>query len=129
MSTEHKAALAKGREEGLAVRRYLEGLESSKPRRGRRRTSSGIEKRLKAIETQLPSAEPLNRLHLLQQKKDLEAELKRSGDGQDLSSLEKQFVKVARSYGNRKGITYATWRAAGVPATVLQAAGIQRTRG
>lgn len=129
MSTEHKAALAKGREEGLAVRRYLEGLESSRPRRGRRRTSSTIEKRLRTIDGQLPTAEPLTRLHLLQQKKDLEIELKRSSESKDLSTLEKQFVKVARSYGNRKGISYATWRAAGVPATVLQAAGISRSRG
>ena len=32
MTTQHKAALAKGREEGLAVRRYFEALESSRPK-------------------------------------------------------------------------------------------------
>lgn len=129
MSPEHKAALAKGREEGLAVRRYLEGLESSRPRRGRRRTPAGIEKRLKSIDAQLQDAEPLTRLHLLQQKKDLEEELARSGETQDLSELEKEFVKVAKAYGERKGISYSTWRSAGVSASVLQAAGVPRTRG
>ena len=129
MSVEHKAALAKGREEGLAVRRYLEGLESSRPRRGRRRTPASIERRLKAIDAQLQEADPLSRLHLLQQRKDLEDELARNGDTQDLGELEKHFIKVARSYGERKGISYSTWRSAGVPASVLQSAGVARTRG
>ena len=129
MSAEHKAALAKGREEGLAVRRYLEALESSKPRRGRRRTPATMTKKLAVIETELAAADPLTRLHLLQQKKDLHDELGKSGDAQDISTLEKQFVKVAKSYGQRKGIGYATWRAAGVSAASLQKAGIARTRG
>lgn len=129
MSAQHKAALAKGREEGLAVRRYLEALESSKPRRGRRRTPASIAKKLTSIETELAGADPLTRLHLLQQKKDLNDELGRSGEAQDISTLEKQFVKVAMSYGQRKGIGYGTWRSAGVSAAVLQKAGIARTRG
>ena len=129
MSNEHKAALAKGREEGLAVRRYLEALESSKPRRGRRRTKASIEKKLATIEAQLAEAEPLSRLHLIQEKKDLEEELARAGEVQDLSGLEKQFVKVAKSYGERKGISYSTWRSAGVSAAVLQKANVARSRG
>jgi hypothetical protein len=129
MSAEHKAALAKGREEGLAVRRYLEALESSKPRRGRRRTQASIERKLTAIDSQLASAEPLARLHLMQERKDLQEELEKNGDAQDLDALEKQFVKVAKSYGGRKGISYSTWRNAGVSAAVLQQAGIARTRG
>jgi hypothetical protein len=129
MSNEHKAALAKGREEGLAVRRYLEALESARPRRGRRRTPATIEKKLAAIDVQLDGAEPLARLHLIQERKDLQEELARAGDVQDLSGLEKQFIKVAKSYGARKGITYGTWRSAGVSAAVLQKANIARTRG
>jgi hypothetical protein len=129
MSADHKAALAKGREEGLAVRRYLEALESSRPRRGRRRTPSSIEPKLKAIDEQLVDADPLTRLHLLQQKKDLQEELSRAGDVPDLTDLEKQFIGAAKSYGERKGISYGTWRSAGVSATVLQKAGIARTRG
>lgn len=129
MSATHKAALAKGREEGIVVRRYLEALEAVRPRRGRRRSLSTVQKRLAAIDTQLESAEPLSRLHLLQQKKDLEAELDRSNEHTEIDALEKQFVEVAAAYGDRKGISYSTWRAAGVPAPVLQRAGIARTRG
>jgi hypothetical protein len=129
MTDQHKAALAKGREEGLAVRRYLEAIESSRPRRGRRRTPTSITKRLQAIETELATADPLTRLHLIQQKKDLTDELGRGSEAEDIGELEKHFVKVARAYGDRKGISYGTWRTAGVSAAVLQKAGVPRTRG
>jgi hypothetical protein len=129
MTAEHKAALAKGREEGLAVRRYLEALESSRPKRGRKRTSASIDKKLAAIDNELATADAFTKLHLLQQKKDLEEERSRAGEAQDLGQLEKQFVKVAKSYGARKGISYGTWRAAGVSAATLQRAGIARSRG
>ena len=129
MSAEHKAALAKGREEGRTVRQYLEALESTKPRRGRKRTPESIRKRLATIENQLPEADPLNRLHLVEEKQRLEAELAHSGNTVDLATLEKSFVKVARQYGDRKGISYSAWRTVGVPASVLQQAKIPRTRG
>jgi hypothetical protein len=60
LSDEHKTALAKGRDQGRAVRRYLEALEANKPRRGRRRSPESIAKRLDAIETDLPTADPLD---------------------------------------------------------------------
>lgn len=129
MSNEHKAALAKGREEGLAVRRYLEGVESAKPKRGRRRTAASIDRKLTSIEGELAAAEPLQRLHLLQEMKDLQDERLNIDNVQDLGALEKQFIKVAKAYGDRKGISYGTWRKAGVSAAVLQKAGIPRTRG
>lgn len=129
MTAEHKAALAKGREEGAAVRRYLEALETTRPRRGRRRTPASIEKKLASIEKKLATADALTRLHLTQEQKDLRAELSRGGEVLDVSTLEKQFVKVARSYGERKGISYGTWRSAGVSAAVLEKANITRSRG
>ncbi|HEV3131771.1 MAG TPA: hypothetical protein VGY51_07395 [Acidimicrobiales bacterium] len=128
MSADHKAALAKGREEGRTVRRYLEALESNRPRRGRKRTPDSIRKRLAAIESALPGADPLSRLHLVEEKQRLEAELSHAGDTVDMAALEKGFVRVARIYGERKGISYSTWRAVGVSAAVLQQAKIPRTR-
>jgi hypothetical protein len=71
MSDAHKAALAKGREEGLAVRRYLEGLEAAKPKRGRKRTSDSITKRLATIEAEIPYVSALEHLHLLQSQQDI----------------------------------------------------------
>lgn len=129
MSAEHKAALARGREEGRIVRNYLEALEANKPRRGRRRTPDAIKKRLVAIDAKLEDADPLSRLHLVQERSDLESELSQSTDGTDLAALEKSFVKVAKSYGERKGISYSAWRAVGVSPATLQAAKVSRARG
>jgi len=129
MSTGHKAALARGRAESASVRHYLEALETSKPKRGRKRTPASIDRRLTAIESKLGSADALTKLHLLQEQKDLNDERSRVAQVKDLSALEKQFIKVAKAYGERKGITYSTWRSAGVSAAVLQSAGISRARG
>ena len=128
MSTGHKAALARGRSESATVRHYLEALETSKPKRGRKRTPASIDRRLGTIESQLAGADALTRLHLLQEQKDLLDERSRVDQVKDLSALEKQFIKVAKAYGERKGITYSTWRAAGVSAAVLQKAEISRAR-
>ena len=50
MSDAHKAALAEGREQGRAVRAYLDAVEANAPKRGRKRTPESIAKRLDAIE-------------------------------------------------------------------------------
>ena len=127
MSAEHKAALARGRDEGRAVRRYLEAVERRRPRRGRPRTAESVKRRLAAVTTKLEDADALTKLHLLQERADLESEIAALQVADDLPALEKAFVKVARSYGQRKGIDYATWREAGVPAAVLEKAGIGRS--
>lgn len=132
MSDEHKAALAEGRRQGRAVARYLEALESNRPRRGRKRTPESIERKLTEINSQIDDAGPARRLELLQQRRDLERELEqlraRVGAA-DLEKLQQQFVAVAHEYGQRKGIEYATWREAGVSPAVLKAAGISRGSG
>lgn len=129
MTNEHKAALAQGREESRLVKAYLEVLESTAPKkRGRKRTAEGIAKRLQAIDKALPEASVLNRLQLLQEKANLEQEAAASGSANqgDINAARKGFVKVAKSYSERKGIGYATWRAAGVDAATLKEAGISR---
>ena len=126
MSNAHKEALALGREQGRAVRRYLEALELHKPKRGRKRTPESIQRQLAAIEDKLPAADALTRVQLIQQRMDLQAELETKSATVDLSSLEAGFVKAARDYGQRKGISYAAWREAGVDAAVLKKAGIGR---
>ncbi|HEX2273314.1 MAG TPA: hypothetical protein VHG90_05535 [Acidimicrobiales bacterium] len=126
MSESHKAALAEGREQGRAVRRYLEALEAHKPKRGRKRTPESIQKRLSAIEEQLPTADPLTRVHLVQERMNLESELAAGDNAVDIAALEEGFVAAAGPYGQRKGITYAAWREAGVDPGVLRRAGIRR---
>ena len=126
MSDEHKAALAKGRMEGRIVRDYLEGLRATKPKRGRKRTPDTIRKRLEAIDTELASASPLDELLLVQERRDLEAELAAKSNAIDMDALEGEFVKVAKSYSDSKAISYASWRDVGVPASILKQAGIGR---
>jgi uncharacterized protein YicC (UPF0701 family) len=127
MSKEHKAALAEGRDQGRSVRRYLEALEANKPRRGRKRSPESLKKRLDAIETEIASADPLKRVHLVQERSDLQQALETSASNVDVDELESDFVKAAAPYSERKGITYSTWREVGVPAAVLEKAGIKRS--
>ena len=126
MSDEHKAALAKGRMEGRVVRDYLEGLRATKPKRGRKRTPETVQKRLAAIANELESASPMDELLLVQERRDLEAELEAMSDTLDMTALEDAFVGVAKSYSESKSISYASWRDVGVPASVLTRAGITR---
>ena len=127
MSDEHKAALAEGRNDSRLVGRYLEALDAHKPKRGRKRTSDSVKKRLATVEEDLKGAGGLTRLTLLQERRDLEVELAgMQGSGVDLDELEKDFVKVAKSYSARKGISYGAWREFGVPPEVLKKAGITR---
>jgi hypothetical protein len=126
MSQEHKEALAAGREQSRAVKRYLEALDAHKPRRGRKRTKDSIQKQLEGIEAKLGGSDPLTRLNLLQERADLQSELNTEESGIDISSLEDDFVRVARGYGDRKGISYSVWREVGVESAVLKKAGITR---
>src|SRR3954447_19438814 len=93
MSNAHKEALALGREQGRAVRGYLEALELHKPKRGRKRTPESVKKQLAAIEEKLPVADALTRVQLIQQRMDLQAELAAKSATIDLSALEAGFVK------------------------------------
>ena len=127
LTTEHKEAMAAGRSEGRAVKTYLDALAGDRPRRGRPRTADSIRGRLAAITQELEGATSLRRLQLLQERRDLEAELEtKSGPGADLPALEADFTGVVKAYGARKGIAYATWREMGVSADVLSRAGITR---
>ena len=127
MSDEHKQALAQGRMESKVVRDYLEALRSAKPKRGRKRSPESIQKRLTKIETELASADPLTELLLLQERRDLQDEAESLGSGDDLASAEEAFVKVAKTYSERRHISYATWREVGVEAAVLKRAGVPRS--
>lgn len=129
MSAEHKAALAEGRAQGRAVRNYLTALEAHRPRRGRKRTPESIARRLEKIGAELEQADAIKRLHLIQERMDLEAELAAADTKVDLAELEAEFIKSAKGYAERKGISYAAFRELGVPAATLKAAGIGRARG
>jgi hypothetical protein len=126
VTKEHKAAMAEGRTQSRAIGAYLDALETHKPKRGRKRTSDSVDKRLAAIDKSLEAASAIKRLSLIQERLDLLAE-KDAMDGTfDLSAFEDDFVSAAKGYSERKGISYAAWRQLGVSAPVLKRAGIGR---
>jgi hypothetical protein len=109
------------------VGQYLEAIEAHKPKRGRKRTADSVKKRLSTVESELKTAGGVSRLSLLQERRDLEVELAgMQGGAPDISGLEKEFVKVAKAFSERKRISYGAWREFGVAPDVLKRAGITR---
>ena len=127
MTQAHKDALAQGRREARAVKSYLEALGARRP--GRPVTPESVKKRLEGIEQKIEDEDnELKKVDLIQARLDAEEQLAELEDAPDVDSLEQGFVEVAKSYSERKGITYSAWREAGVPAAVLKEAGVPRTR-
>ncbi len=116
--------MAEGRMQSAVVRRYLEAIDANRPKRGRRRTPESIKARLETIEQTLKSSDKLSELKLRQERANLQRELEANADTVDLAALEDDFVRVARAFGERQGISYAVWRETGVPAATLKKAGI-----
>lgn len=127
MSDEHKAALAEGRIQARAIKGYLAALGSRRP--GRPVTRESLSGRLERLSEKIASEEdPLARVDLIQQRQDLEDQLETLADETDFAELQLGFTQHAKSYSDRKGISYSAWREVGVPAAVLRDAGIPRTR-
>ncbi|CAB4652433.1 unannotated protein [freshwater metagenome] len=126
MSTAHKKALANGRNEGRIIREYLEIVEATKPKRGRRRTPESIARRLAVINNELKTADAVTKVRLIQERLNLRRELSGMKSKTEIATAELQFVKVARSFSKRNDITYDAWREFGVTPTVLKKAGIEK---
>lgn len=129
VSDDQKSAMAEGRAQSRAISPYLEALESYRPKRGRKRTPESIDRRLQAIDGELAGANQIKRLSLIQERLDLLDERENLGRKVDITAYEKAFVANAKSYGERRGISYQAWRQLGVPAAVLRQAGISRASG
>ena len=127
MSEEHKEALAQGRKESRAIKAYLEALEARKP--GRPVSKESLDKRMKKVNQKLEETDnPLEEVELIQSKLDIEKSLSELENAVDMETLEAGFIENAKSYSQRKGVSYTAWREFGVPAKVLRAAGIKETR-
>jgi hypothetical protein len=127
MSDEQKAALAEGRRQARAIKKYLKAIGSRKP--GRPQTREGLKSRLERLNVKLETTDnPLEEVELIQTRLDIERALANIDESQDMDQLEADFVDTAAAYSERKGITYTAWREFGVPAKVLRSAGIKETR-
>lgn len=128
MSDSHKAALALGRDQGMAVRKYLEAVDAQakSERRGRRRTPESIKAQIAAVNRDILTADVVKRLTLIQRRLDLESDLASMDAEIDLAAIEAGFVASAGAYAARKALSYTAFRQLGVPAEVLKRAGIMR---
>ncbi|MCY3786684.1 MAG: hypothetical protein OXG47_08190 [bacterium] len=125
VTPEHKAAMIQGRTETRVVRQYLEALGGAKQSGGRRRSKETLEKKLASVEQALGSADPVTHLQLVQERIDLEKAIEAAEQSVDIAELENEFVQIAASYSERKGISYQAWREVGVEVRVLRAAGVR----
>lgn len=125
MSRSHKDALANGRAESRIIREYLQLVDAQRPRRGRRRSPDAITRRLRQIEIEIPNSHPVQRIHLIQERINLNAELATNSLSRaEQTQLEKAFIKVAKSFSERHNISSDAWREFGVSQRVLHLAGM-----
>lgn len=126
MTQAHKEALAAGRNRTRIVRAYLDALEKNPTRRGPRRTLEKVRRELAEVANAMVEADTLQRLELVQKRITLQKEVADMEKATDISALEAEFIGVARDYSESKNpaISHEAWRAMGVPARVLKAAGI-----
>lgn len=130
MDDDHKRKLALGRTQAHAVRAYL-ALADAGHLNGNR-PAAGDPERLAAEHDDLTARiaaehDPLKRLTLIQRRLDVESAQAALPDV-DVDTAEQAFIEHAAGYADRKGLSYPAFREAGVPAAVLKAAGIARTR-
>ncbi len=125
MTQSHKDALKDGRERGQIVRRYLNAIESAKPRRGRPITPEGLRKSIEKIDANLATEkDPLRKLDLVQSKIKKQKDLEEFESPIDMVALENEFVRVAKDYNDSKELSPEAWLELGVPRDVLRRAGI-----
>ena len=126
MTDDHKKALEEGRTWGRAIGDYLDALAAHKPKRGRKRTPETVERQMQEIDDAVGSAMGTARVEMVQRRRDLEVELASLSAQVDITLLEAGFVQYGKDYAARKGISFAAFREVGVPAEVLEKAGITR---
>jgi len=125
MSAEHKEALAQGRREASAIKKYLGALGRRRP--GRPVTPESLKKRVADLSVRLSGEQnALRAVELRQQIIEAGEALAEADTAASVDELETGFIEHAASYSDRKGISYAAWRQSGVPAQVLKKAGVRR---
>ena len=127
-ASDKEARRKENRKQTTTARAYLKALHAhnATKRRGRAKT---VEEQLEEILGRLDTEpDPLNRVLLVQKRNNLVRAQEKKDTGPNLEELQERFIKIAKPYSERKGLAYEAWRAEGVPAPVLRAAGMSRTR-
>lgn len=118
--TDDKHTPEERREATSVVRAYLESL--SVPEDEKRVSVEVLERRQEQAMADLKASDDvIDRLRLTQKLNDLNDAIADAPD-----SWEEEFIRVAKWWGNWRGISYESWRELKVPARVLKEAGIKR---
>ena len=122
-----EASLARGRSEGRPMCNDPDALAATSVRSRRTRRLSSIEGRRQAITTELESADAIERLRLVQERRDLRQQLESTGPEIDPAAYEAAFVEVGWSSAGGESSS-ERWREVGVPAATPRRTGITRGR-
>jgi hypothetical protein len=118
---------ARRRSNTRTVDAYLTALERDRLRGTR--SPERIQAKLDALEAELSDdPAPYRRVVAIQERMDLETELRSALAKSDLPEREAAAIEVLGEWADAKGVSYAALREGGIPAHVLKAAGITRTR-
>lgn len=124
-----KAVATTAKIEATRVSLYLRALESKpKGQPGRKRNPEVLAKRIAAAQARVKERTGLARLTAVQNLRNIQKQADDPSMNGNFDRFERNFIASAKSYGERKGIEYGTWRACGVTAAVLKQAGIPQTR-
>lgn len=108
------------------IRRYLEGLEEGW---NIQVDAEPIRARLTQVQADIVVASPVQRVQLIQERLDLQAQLEEAETDWGWDQIEADAIAVMAEWAESRGLSYKALRQAGVPAAALKAAGIARTRG
>jgi hypothetical protein len=113
------------RAETNAVAAYLTALKGPRPSGGSKARREGLMRRRAQVERWISEERsPIREVELVQQRLDIDARLAQLDAADKLPELEEAFVKVAKSWCERSGVSAAALREVGVPAKVLARAGL-----
>jgi hypothetical protein len=112
-----------------AIRRYLQALEgrSSSPFQGKRTREWVIEQISTLPDAILAETDPVKKLLMTQDLLNHQKLLRNMPTDEEFAKLEDAFVRVAKAWSDRKGVSWAAWRHVRVDEDVLARAGIKRT--
>lgn len=119
---EWKQASRAGHAQAKAINEYLAMLDVPQ-------TRLPSEKLLHKLQGEMQSEKGVKKILAIQRFNDARMRLLlATSGGPGREEIELAFIEHVKPYSEKKGITYGTWREAGVPARVLKAAGLAQAR-
>lgn len=120
---EHNAKLTSSIKATAAVKAYLGSLTASRDAGRRDQLGAQVEDlKLQIRAARADRVPPTEVLRLIQKRLDIESQMRNSASRVE---LEQAFITHAHTYASRRGITRHAFREMGVPAKVLDEAGIR----